>query len=160
MDELPSEIVWHNSQSGETQLWLMKGDRIGRRVTVTDEKGAQIHVGPPWSIAGVGSGNAFVRRMRDRIHERYLSSGGRNGPLGFPTSDVGGSSSTACRQYRGGEVTAERDTDGPLGVTTQALKTREASVRFIGFRCIKEAVDDRCTTANRLGRWQGPSHDV
>jgi hypothetical protein len=50
-----SDIVWHNSSTNETQIWIMDGDRIRSRVTALDEKGKPILVGPPWSIVGVGT---------------------------------------------------------------------------------------------------------
>src|SRR5436305_1821989 len=52
------EIVWHNSQSNETQIWFMNesGDGIARRATVVDEHNNKIFVGLPWSIAGVSEG--------------------------------------------------------------------------------------------------------
>ena len=43
-------IVWHNDNSNETQIWVMNGDNIMRRVTVQDEHGQPIFVGPPWRI--------------------------------------------------------------------------------------------------------------
>jgi hypothetical protein len=49
-----SDIVWHNSSSNETQVWLMDGKRIVSRVTVLDERGGPIFVGPPRRIAATG----------------------------------------------------------------------------------------------------------
>src|ERR1022692_2403722 len=51
------EIVWHNSQSNETQIWFMEGNQIKRRPTVVDQNGKNNFVGPPWSIVGVSQGN-------------------------------------------------------------------------------------------------------
>ena len=53
-----ADVVWHNSATGETQLWLMNGTRIARRVTVLWENGAAALVGLPWSIV--------VRRFQHR----------------------------------------------------------------------------------------------
>lgn len=91
--------------------------------------------------AGVGVGmiSAFQDRLRGRIHQQYLESGGQAGPLGFPTSSVQFSGVTAARTYRGGDVLAVMNEDGPLGVTTQALKKRGVSVRFLGFKCLGES---------------------
>ncbi len=49
-----ADIVWHNSQTGETQLWLMKGNRVASRATVLGEGGAPAFVGLPWSIVATG----------------------------------------------------------------------------------------------------------
>jgi FG-GAP-like repeat len=49
-----SDIVWHNQQSNETQIWFMNGNRIVRRQNVVDETGKPKIVGLPWSISGVG----------------------------------------------------------------------------------------------------------
>ena len=48
-------ILWHNSESNESQIWFMNagGDGITRRATVVDEHNNNIFVGPPWSIVGV-----------------------------------------------------------------------------------------------------------
>jgi len=46
-----ADIVWHNDQTGETQLWLMNGTSIWLRRTVLAENGiSPIFVGLPWSI--------------------------------------------------------------------------------------------------------------
>jgi hypothetical protein len=36
---MTSDIYWYNSQTGETQIWLMNGSQIASRATVTDEHG-------------------------------------------------------------------------------------------------------------------------
>lgn len=48
-------IIWYNSSTGETQFWLMDGNRINRRETVLGEDGRPAYVGPPFSIVGVGT---------------------------------------------------------------------------------------------------------
>jgi hypothetical protein len=48
-------ILWHNSATGETQIWEMNDQRIVRRATVLGENGSATFVGPPWSIVGAGS---------------------------------------------------------------------------------------------------------
>ena len=84
----------------------------------------------------LSSNSSSLRRLilTSHLHHHYLSSGGRQGPLGFPVSDVQFTGIGAMRQYRGGNVQAVDD--GPLGVTTQALRTRTGSVRFLGFKCL------------------------
>ncbi|HET7015014.1 MAG TPA: VCBS repeat-containing protein [Streptosporangiaceae bacterium] len=47
-----ADLVWHNSQTNETQIWFMNGNRIVRRPTVVDESGQPIFIGAPWSIVG------------------------------------------------------------------------------------------------------------
>ena len=49
-----ADIVWHNSQTNETQIWFMNGNKIADRETVIDEHGKSIFVGLPWSIVGTG----------------------------------------------------------------------------------------------------------
>jgi len=48
-------IVWYNSATGETQVWLMRNlsVEVTGRATVVDENGNAIFVGPPWEIVGV-----------------------------------------------------------------------------------------------------------
>lgn len=48
-DNLP-DIVWHNSSTGETQVWFMDGSSRVGRATVVDESGNPILVGLPWRI--------------------------------------------------------------------------------------------------------------
>ena len=50
-----ADIVWYNSETGETQVWYMDGHRLVGRGTVVDERGDFIPVGPPFSIVGVGA---------------------------------------------------------------------------------------------------------
>lgn len=51
------DIVWHNSASGETQYWLLDGNRVTQRQTVVDDSGAPIFIGPPFGIVGTGDFN-------------------------------------------------------------------------------------------------------
>jgi hypothetical protein len=46
------EILWHNSETNETQVWFMRRDRVVGRGTVLGEDGNPAFVGPPWSIVG------------------------------------------------------------------------------------------------------------
>jgi hypothetical protein len=55
------DLLWHNSATGETQIWLMSGNRVTGRRTVLGENGRDaMLVGLPWRIAGAGNfdGNA------------------------------------------------------------------------------------------------------
>ena len=58
------DILWHNSDSQETQIWFMDGNRIAARETVLGEDGSAVFIGPPWSIVAVGDfdldGNADI----------------------------------------------------------------------------------------------------
>jgi len=47
-----ADILWHNSATGEVQLWFMNGHRVRSRASVLGETGAVAHIGPPWSIKG------------------------------------------------------------------------------------------------------------
>src|SRR5689334_13617925 len=72
------------------------------------------------------------------IHQHYLSRGGRYGRLGFPISDVQFLGTKAIRQYRGGEIQV-------LGNRAHDLPKLEVSVRFLGFRCVKESTSDQAS---------------
>ena len=52
-----ADIVWHNSATGETQLWLMQGTRVAQRATVIWEAGGAALVGSPWAIVGTDDFN-------------------------------------------------------------------------------------------------------
>src|SRR5437899_12770763 len=73
------------------------------------------------------------------IHQHYLNTGGRDGPFGFPTSEVQFLGAYANRQFRGGEIRV-------LGDKLQDLPKLVASVRFLGFKCVKESTWDQGTT--------------
>ena len=49
-----ADIVWYNSQTGETQVWYMDGHRRVGRGPVIDENGQFTPIGPPFVIVGVG----------------------------------------------------------------------------------------------------------
>jgi hypothetical protein len=51
------QIVWHNSSTGETQLWRMDNNRMTGRATVLGENGKPTLVGPPWRIVASGDFN-------------------------------------------------------------------------------------------------------
>jgi hypothetical protein len=46
------DVLWHNSATGEIQIWHLKGQRVSGRATVLGEDGNPSHVGAPWRIAG------------------------------------------------------------------------------------------------------------
>ncbi|MDP8960727.1 MAG: hypothetical protein M3N32_03795 [Actinomycetota bacterium] len=50
MELIDPNIVWHNSQTNETQIWFMDGHRLTGRGTVLGEMGEPAFVGLPWSI--------------------------------------------------------------------------------------------------------------
>ena len=47
-----ADIVWHNSQTGETQVWYMDGHRRVGRGTVMD--GRSFPIGPPFASLAWG----------------------------------------------------------------------------------------------------------
>ncbi len=57
-----TDIVWHNSASGETQVWIMNRHRIVRRATVLNEQGQAMLVSAPWKLVSAndvdGNGRA------------------------------------------------------------------------------------------------------
>ena len=53
-----SGIVWHNSATGETQIWFMNAEHVLGRETVVDEAGAAALIGPPWSIVSTTDASA------------------------------------------------------------------------------------------------------
>jgi hypothetical protein len=55
------DIIWHNSSTGETQIWEMNGSRVIHRATVLGENGSPAHVGLPWSIVASGDFNGDER---------------------------------------------------------------------------------------------------
>jgi len=53
-----SDIVWHNSSTGEIQVWLMKeGNKIDRRPMVLAENGTRLSISAPRRIVGVSDMN-------------------------------------------------------------------------------------------------------
>jgi hypothetical protein len=50
-----SDIIWYHAFSGETQHWYMDGaGRLVQRQSVLGEDGTVAHIGPPFSIVGIG----------------------------------------------------------------------------------------------------------
>jgi hypothetical protein len=51
-----ADILWHNSATGEIQIWFMNGahgpQSVASRATVLGETGSPTFIGPPWSIVG------------------------------------------------------------------------------------------------------------
>ncbi len=56
-----SDIIWHNSSTGETQVWFMNGHRLIGRATVLGENGSPALVGSPFRIAGTNDMNGDGR---------------------------------------------------------------------------------------------------
>ncbi|MFF8264985.1 hypothetical protein [Streptomyces virginiae] len=50
-----SDILWYNTESGETQIWLMNKEQRVERATVVDENKKPALIGPPWHIVGAGN---------------------------------------------------------------------------------------------------------
>jgi hypothetical protein len=61
-----ADLVWHNSTTGEIQIWYMDGSRVKGRQTVLGEDGKAAFVGgvgSTWSIAGIKN---FTRDRNQR----------------------------------------------------------------------------------------------
>jgi hypothetical protein len=52
-----TDILWHNSSSNETQIWLMNDRNVIGRRTVLGENGKPMFVGLPWRIVGADDFN-------------------------------------------------------------------------------------------------------
>lgn len=52
-----SDILWHNAQTGESQVWFMNGSSLRDRATILNEVGSAFLVGLPWHIVGTGDFN-------------------------------------------------------------------------------------------------------
>jgi hypothetical protein len=50
-------ILWHNSSTGEIQIWFMDSNRVASRATVLGEDGNPTFIGPPFSIVGTSDFN-------------------------------------------------------------------------------------------------------
>jgi hypothetical protein len=53
--EFMTAILWHNSSTGEIQIWFMNKYKLTGSATVLGEDGNPAFVGPPWSIVGISS---------------------------------------------------------------------------------------------------------
>jgi hypothetical protein len=69
------------------------------------------------------------------LHQHYIGLKGRNGPLGFPDSNVEFAGELGSRKYRGGEVSI-------LHEKVKMGDRLEANIRFLGFKCIRESDSD------------------
>jgi hypothetical protein len=70
-----ADILWHNADTNETQIWSMNENTVVGRGTVLGTDGNPALVGPPWRIAGVtGSGAGILAPVKravislDRLH--------------------------------------------------------------------------------------------
>ena len=73
MSGISSDILWYNSATGNTQIWVMDGHKIASRPTVVGEDGNPILIGPPWSIVGTGM---FTRlHVYGAIRDKYTQLG-------------------------------------------------------------------------------------
>jgi hypothetical protein len=52
-----ADILFHNSTDGTIVIWFMNDARIAGRAVVVGEDGKTSHIGPPFSIVGVGDMN-------------------------------------------------------------------------------------------------------
>ena len=79
-----ADILFVNSVTGQTQVWLMDGNRIIRRVPLMSEDGkTEMSVGPPFTIVGIGdfdkNGGADIlfRNTADNGTQIWLMDGNR-----------------------------------------------------------------------------------
>jgi hypothetical protein len=81
-------IIWHNSETHETQIWFMDAERLRRRGTVLGEDGQAVFIGPPFSIVAAGSINrqALQTLQRNLIHQHYWPKAGGWDASAFPLS--------------------------------------------------------------------------
>jgi hypothetical protein len=52
-----TDLLWHNSSTGEIQIWNMNGSQVAGRATVLGENGSAAAIGLPWSIVGTNDMN-------------------------------------------------------------------------------------------------------
>ena len=88
--------------------------------------------------SALSSSRSSVRELllTNLIHQHYLGVDGHTGPLGIPTSPVEFTGGVGTREFRGGQITTQ-------GEGVRALAHHEASVRFLGFRCVQESSHDQ-----------------
>src|SRR5215471_5387287 len=78
-----ADILWHNADTNETQLWLMDGHKVAGRATVLGEDGQPAFVGLPWSIVGSGMFNFRAAPLQNgsrTFHQDIVTPSGT--PLG------------------------------------------------------------------------------
>ena len=90
-DTSTSDILWHHSSTGETQILFMDRHQVSGRATVdADRDGGGALVGLPWSIVGVGDFNKdgdsryplaqqLYRRDASLVYEWFFEDWSRNG---------------------------------------------------------------------------------
>ena len=62
-----ADIVFHNSQTGEIQIWFMDENRRLRRLSVVDEAGTDAPIGPPFSIVAAGDSKSEVKAVSPEV---------------------------------------------------------------------------------------------
>jgi hypothetical protein len=71
-----ADIIWYNSQTGETQIWFMDRERLVSRGTVIDEAGNAIFIGPPFRIVACADmdrdGNGDIVWYNDQTGETQI----------------------------------------------------------------------------------------
>ena len=135
-----TDLLWHNSSTGETQMWFMNGYRVGGRATVLGENGSAAFVGLPWSIVGTNDFNAdgktdllwhnaatgesqiwFMNGYRVSGRATVLGENGRAAFVGLPWSIVG---------------TNDFNQDGKADILWHNSSTGETQIWFMNGRSI------------------------
>ena len=114
-DDGRADIVWYNSQTGETQVWYMNGHQLVGRGTVLDEDGNPALIGPPFAIVGIGDmdgegpsvalDHIFVLMLENRSFDHMLGLSGITGTdavTGAPTR-IHGLNGDEVNHYLGNE---------------------------------------------------------
>lgn len=91
----------------------------------------------------LSSRSTSVRRLLQThlIHQHYLASGGPHGAFGYPNSDVQFRVGEAMREYRGGDIHL-------LGTGFHDLPRLSVSIRFVGFKCVRESSWDQASPSD------------
>ena len=147
-----TDLLWHNSSTGEPQIWFMNGFGFADRATVVGEDGSPARVGLPWRIVGTNdfdgdrktdvlwhnssSGETqiwFMNGFRRTRRENVLGQNGRATLIGLPWSIVG---------------TNDFNVDGKSDLVWHNATTGETQIWFMnGFKFA-----DRATVVGENGR--------
>ena len=125
-----SDIVWYHSQTGETRIWFMDGNRIVSQATVLAEDGNPAFVGPPFSIVGVGDMNGDGKS--DIVW--YHSQTGET-RIWFMDGNRIVSQATVLAEDGNPAFVGPPFSIVASGV---ARKMQEVSLRYVGFHCFGE----------------------